>query len=275
MLCMLIFAICLASGCQSTEAVRRTFDYGQAFIPGAATRGGKELRYRGAVLPERAFVGERSGDGYREFEGSWLDAAGARIEPGARWPVVVFLHGCAGYASYTELVAEYYLAAGAVVVAPNSMNRPGRSAMCGSGNMAYRTNLRKQEAAHALARLVDLSWVDASRVVLAGQSEGGNAVAAYSDDGFAAHIITGINCRHNGGSVSAPRGTPVLAIKGADDTTYPDGKCSVGRTVGGSRSIVVPDRGHMVLTSQEAKAAIYEFLRSCCGLGPVQASRGE
>ncbi len=34
---MLIFAICLASGCQSTEALGRTFDYGQAFIPAIQT----------------------------------------------------------------------------------------------------------------------------------------------------------------------------------------------------------------------------------------------
>lgn len=252
-------------GIASPEAVQRTFDYGQAFVPGAATRGGREVSYRGAVLQDRAFVGERSFEGYRELHEPWPDAAARRIKPGIRWPVVVFLHGCNGYGFYTQPVAEHYMALGAVVVAPDSMKRPGRIAMCGSGNMAYRANLRKEEARYAAERLAALPWVDPERIVLAGQSEGGNSVAAYSGGQFAAHIITGVSCRHNGGAVSAPAGTPVLAIKGADDTTYPDGRCAVGRTVGGSRSIVFPDRGHQVLTSPEAREAIETFLGECCG----------
>lgn len=265
----------LSAACQTTETIARTFDYGQAFVPAQATKSGTELRYRGAVLSDRSFVSEVSAEGYREFTGSWLDAVGAHIKPGTRWPVVVFLHGCSGYAHYTTTVAEYYMAAGAIVVAPNSMNRPGRTAMCNSGRMAYRTVLRKQEARYAAEKLAEQPWVDRERMILAGHSEGGNSVAAYSGDEFAAHIITGVNCRHNGGSVSAPSGTPVLAIKGADDTTYPDGSCSVWRTVGGSRSIVIPDRGHMVLTSGEAKTAIYEFLTECCDIGKDTASRSD
>ena len=64
--------------------------------------------------------------------------------------------------------------------------------------------------------------------------------------------------------MSAPSGTPVLAIKGAEDTTYPDGSCAVRRTVGGSRSVLIPDRGHMVLTSFEAREVIRAFLATCC-----------
>ena len=268
-LCMVAVTLCLTGGCTgigSREAIERTFEYGQVFIPAQATRSGQEVRYRGDILSDRAFVGEQSSKGYREIAGTWLNPVAEQIKPGTRWPVVVFLHGCSGYAFYTKPVAEYYMAMGAIVVAPNSMNRPGRTAMCGSGSMAYRANLRKQEARYAAERLVTLPWVDPARMVLAGQSEGGNAVAAYSGDEFAAHIITGISCRHNGGAVSAPSGTPVLVIKGADDTTYPDGTCSVNRTIGGSRSIVIPDRGHMVLTSEEAKEAIDVFIRDCCGI---------
>lgn len=264
---MIVAAVLLSGGCGSTEAVKRTFDYGQAFIPAEATRSGKELRYRGAVLSDRSFVSEQSSEGYREIASPWFVAAGPRMKAGTRWPVVVFLHGCNGYGGYTTTVAEYYLAVGAVVVAPNSMNRPGRVAMCEAGRMAYRTNMRKQEARYAAAQLATLPWVDPEKLVLAGQSEGGNSVASYSGDEFAAHIITGINCQHNGGAVSAPAGTPVLAIKGADDYFYPDGSCSVWRTYGGSKSIVIPYSGHSVLTSTAAKELIYEFLRECCDIG--------
>ena len=271
--CVLTAAISLGGGCQSTEEVERTFGYGQAFIPAEATVSGSEVRYRGALLSDRSFVAEQSSQGYRELAGSWLDAAQAHVKPGTRWPVVVFLHGCKGYGLYTTRVAEYYLAAGMVVVAPNSMNRPGRTAMCNSGQMAYRAILRRQEARYAAEQLLALSWVDPGKMVLAGQSEGGNSVAAYSGDEFAAHIITGTNCSHNGGSVSAPSGTPVLAIKGSIDTTYPDGSCSVRRTDGGSRSIVIPNEGHMALLSGEAKAAIYQFLRACCDIHSGAAAR--
>lgn len=265
--------MCLNAACLSIESVKPTFEYGQIFVPAAATVKGQELRYRGAVLADRAFVSEQSRRGYREFTGSWIDAVGARVKPGTHWPVVVFLHGCSGYSHYTTTVAEYYLALGAIVVAPNSMNRPGRVAMCGNGSMAYRTNLRKQEAEYALQQLSTFAWVDPQRIFLAGQSEGGNAVAAYSGGGFAAHIITGTNCRHNGGAVSAPARTPVLAIKGGDDTTYPEGKCSVGRTIGGSNSIVISGSGHVVVTSTQAVTAIYTFLGECCGMkaGPAKA----
>ena len=283
MLCIVAVAICLSGGCQTTETVKRTFDYGKAFLPAEATQSGQEVRYAGgiqfgygeAVSSNRSFVGEQSSEGYRKLTGSWLDAAGARIKPGARWPVVVFLHGCGGYGHYTISVAEYYLAAGAIVVAPNSMKRPGRAAMCGGGGMAYRATLRKQEARYAAEQLITLPWVDRERINLAGHSEGGNSVASYSGDEFAAHIITGVNCSHNGGAVSAPSDTPVLAIKGANDTYYPDGSCSVWRTFGGSRSIVIPNGGHQVVTSVEGKAAIYKFLRECCDIGTDTARRGE
>lgn len=273
--CLVTVAICLCAGCQSAETVKRTFEYGQAFLPREATKSGHEVRYRGAVLSDREIVSEESPEGYRELTGSWLDAAASRIKPGTRWPVVVFLHGCNGFGHYTVPVAEYYLEAGAIVVAPNSMNRPGRVAMCGAGRMAYRVSLRKQEARYAAERLAALPWIDEGRIILAGHSEGGNSVASYSGDEFAAHIITGINCRHNGGAVSAPAGTPVLAIKGADDYLYPDGRCSVWRTVGGSRSMVIPGAGHMVVTSEEAKSAIHGFLVRCCGIPIDAASRGQ
>jgi len=271
MLCIVMFGLGLIGGCQTIETAKPTFDYGQAFLPSVATKSGQEVSYRG-VVSDRSFIGELSSDGYREFTGSWVEAAGARIKPGTRWPLVVFLHGCSGYAFYTAQVADYYLEAGAIVVAPDSMKRSGRVAMCNSGNMAYRTNMRKQEARYAVDQLVKQSWVDAARIVLVGQSEGGNAVAAYSGDEFAAYIITGVSCRHNGGAVSAPTEKPVLAIKGADDRTYPDGQCSVRRTIGGSQSIVIPGYGHMVLTSGEAKTAIYAFLQECCN---IESERGD
>lgn len=273
--CLVAAAICLSAGCQAAETVNRTLEYGRAFLPREATKSGQEVRYRGAVLSDRAFVSEQSPEGYRELTGSWLDAAASRIRPGTRWPVVVFLHGCNGYGHYTTPVAEVYLEAGAIVVAPNSMNRPGRVAMCGAGRMAYRVSLRKQEARYAAERLAALPWIDEGRIILAGHSEGGNTVASYAGDEFAAHIITGINCRHNGGAVSAPAGMPVLAIKGADDRLYPDGRCSVWRTVGGSRSMVIPGAGHMVVTSEEAKSAIHAFLVECCGIQSGAAGRDQ
>lgn len=273
--CFFVLVMGIGGGCQTTDDIKRTLDYGQAFFPASATKDGREVRNRGTVLSDREFVGEQGSDGYREIAGSWPDAVSSRIKPGVRLPVVVFLHGCSGYGHYTTAVAEFFLSSGVVVVAPNSLNRPGRMSMCGSGNMAYRATLRKAEAQFAAETLAKLSWVDTKKMILAGHSEGGNSVASYSGNEFTAHIITGTSCRHNGGSVSAPEGVSVLAIKGAEDTTYPDGRCAVRRKYRGSKSIVIPDKGHMVVTSKEAKNAILEFLSKCCSVGTngVQSSQ--
>lgn len=260
----------VGGGCQTVstkEAVDRTFDYGQAYLPAQATKDGKPVKYRVAAIDDAPLVAEETPDKYREFTGSWLKAAGERIVPGTRWPVVVFLHGCTGYAHYSSAVAEYYVAAGALVVLPNSFARPGREEMC-YGNMSLRESLRHAEARAAFQRLATQSWVDSNRIVLAGQSEGGNATASYSGNEFAAHIITGVSCKHNGGTVSAPANTPVLAIKGDEDQFYPGGEtCALRRSVGGSRSILLSGQGHMALLTEEAKAAIYKFLNECCGIG--------
>jgi hypothetical protein len=42
---------------------------------------GREVMYHGAVLTDREFVSERSSEGYREFQGPWLDAVGAALLP--------------------------------------------------------------------------------------------------------------------------------------------------------------------------------------------------
>jgi hypothetical protein len=91
-----------------------------------------------------------------------------------------------------------------------------------------------------------------------GISEGGAAVAAWGQPGFAAHIITLDNC--NGSQPKAPQGIPVLAIIGEKDDYYAGTSCNVIRKINGSRSMVIPDGLHAILDAPEVEQAIEEFL---------------
>ena len=102
------------------------------------------------------------------------------------------------------------------------------------------------------------------RVILMGHSEGGNTTDNWSKRGFAAHIIVGSACTLVNGFPAAPEGVPVLALVGEKDETRPGLSCTVRRTIGGSKSIVIPGAGHVISRHPETKAAIRNFLRACC-----------
>jgi dienelactone hydrolase len=142
---------------------------------------------------------------------------------------------------------------GYAVFEPDSFARPGREP-CGENVM----DKRLEELGYAREMIRDLSWVDQERVYLMGISEGGAAVAAWGQPGFAAHIITLANC--NGGRPKAPEGVPVLAIIGEKDDYYAGTSCNVIRKINGSRSMVIPDGLHAILDAPEVEQAIEEFL---------------
>jgi hypothetical protein len=104
----------------------------------------------------------------------------------------------------------------------------------------------------------DLSWVDQERVLLMGISEGGAAVAEWSQPGFVAHIILANNC--NGNQPGAPKGTPVLAIIGEEDSHSGESSCDVQPGVDGSKSLVIPGGQHDISRLPETERAISQFL---------------
>ena len=130
--------------------------------------------------------------------------------------------------------------------------------------------MRHEEIGFALQQISKLDWIDRSRIVLAGFSEGGSAVSGYDGDGFVAHIIMGNDCKYDDGMPLAPRGVAVLNLVGANDE--PEDLCTIIREVGGSRAISLAGRGHGFAGAPEAIFAIAKFLEACCGYRPTSAT---
>ncbi len=187
----------------------------------------------------------------------------ARIKPSQ--PVVLFLHGCSGPNPH---YVKAFRDAGYVVFAPNSLVN-GRRASCPT-NLGI-VAARIEEAGLVLDEIRKLPWVDHSRLVLAGFSEGGIATALYPHDGLRAKIIMGWTCRSDYAPWVGVRGSAAtLALVGSADhfhTAVNHGDCGMefrGLPTS-SRSIVHVGYGHDVLSGDPAvvnrsKKAIGEFL---------------
>lgn len=147
-------------------------------------------------------------------------------------PVVIFLHGCSGlYITSTQVtkMVHAYAAAGFVVFAPNSLDRP-RKPFCASPTQndidATSIPQRLGELRSTLAHVKALPWVDASNIVLAGHSLGGWTVSQWSGPDFRAAVITGATCQptdrmRQKPGVQLPPETAVISVLGANDEWFP------------------------------------------------------
>lgn len=242
-------------GCQSTPAklppgvspVQATWLYGRYIIPAAY------------VTRDSAATVQQDVD-----EPRWPDVASPMIKPGVSVPVVVYLHGCNGMRRQAENFSKLLVSEGYAVFMPDSFKRPGRKECSAQGKLRERVALRTEEVEYALEQIAQLPWVDQSRLVLMGFSEGGNTTDNWSRGGFAGHIIIGSACTLVGGEPAAPRGTPVLAVVGANDSYRPGKFCRIDESDGVSRSIVIAGADHWVSKYAETQEAIRSFLRKCC-----------
>lgn len=200
------------------------------------------------------------------------------------YPVVIFLHGCAGlYPSAFESDlfqwVEYISNLGFVVVMPNSLSRPNRIPNCvpgkpgESGKFPNALQYRFQEIGYAMLRLGELSWVDKNNIFLMGHSEGGNATARQPGGGFKGLIISGWTCLHkrnpNVRGINAPKEIPVLAIAYTQDPFF-HGKDTEGRCadVVKDREIIqidLPGIAHGIYSEPRARSAVAKFLSDKMG----------
>lgn len=210
------------------------------------------------------------------FLGLWRDAPRAR----ARVPVVLFLHGSSGLALPAVAEWQAWIAElGYASVAPDSFALPGR--------LAYRSPvdvdvyerihaLRASEIAPTLAALRDAPWADATRVALAGSSEGGPATARCDDPAFVARIVYAWSCednyfvRRHATRVLADQ--PILNVMGGRDAFFAPGQPFLGnpQALGHAGSTfadarratvtLIPGAPHTILNTPQAKAATRAFL---------------
>lgn len=234
--------------CQAAESIQRTWERGQNRVPDIALREGQ---YR--TLNE-----------IRDNPDSWkIDVAQNKLKPGTKLPAVIYLHGCAGntagyqwWNKFNELGYAFF--------APNSLARP-RKPLCGKGQMrSHRIPMRTAELRYALQQLSTLDWIDQTRIILMGSSEGAQAASRYSGDEFVAVVLSATDCRFSGGSPSAPAGTPVLSMVGSKDDKGGGSGCNIRRKVGASKRIVIEGAYHKLGGNEEARQALEQFLKSCC-----------
>ena len=143
-------------------------------------------------------------------------------------PAVVYLHGCSGLDEISSETAGFLAAAGYVVFSPDSFARAGRPASCNVAShegSLYRgaLALRHAEAAHAVAQVRRLPFVDPRRVYLYGFSEGAAAAATVTGVAVTARVVEGWTC-HAGwpeyAGLRAPASQPTLTLTSRDDPWF-------------------------------------------------------
>lgn len=245
-----------ATAVERASDLGRTFENAVLLVPDG--RGGADLY--------------RAGD-------SGAAAAAAAQAPAGGFPTVLYLHGCTGFPDASAL--RPIAAAGYLVVAPDSFARAYRPAQCVpslgiGGRHLFVYDFRQAEIGYALERLRDVGWVDAGRLALLGESEGGLAAALYRGDDFRGRAILAWTCQGRPlvRGLAAPAGEPVLAVVRADDPWY-----QADRTEGQSgdcgafmrdrplaRSVVLPPTGrHDVLTDPATLPLLLEFFGRTIG----------
>lgn len=194
-------------------------------------------------------------------------------------PVAIHMHGCSGFWQGTNRRGSYLASLGFVVIAPNSFARNSKPQSCDpvtqqGGFHRGTLALRHAEAAHAIARVRALSWVNKEKMVLIGHSEGAIAtatLAAVYTVGFKARIIEGWGCNTDwpeyAGLNSSPN-QPVLALVGNRDPWFGhpslQGNCRKFMKNSASRSVVYNesplDRAHSLLDYALPREDLRDFL---------------
>ena len=195
-------------------------------------------------------------------------------------PVVLFMHGSSGLGLKAIAEWQQWLASiGVASIAPNSNALKDR--------MTYKSPIDKEsyEKLHAfraseieitLKALQKMSWVDQSKIVLAGTSEGSVPVARYSGKEFAGRIMFAWSCEDNyfvtSHKTAIPDDQPTLNIISASDPYFSNsntwlgnpqatGNCAAALKNNKKASIVlIPGGPHTVLTFSQAKGPVQGFL---------------
>ena len=201
---------------------------------------------------------------------------------GGKLPAVIYMHGCSGIWPGTKRRVEFMADLGFVVIAPASFARKKYPQSCNpdthQGGM-YRNilKMRQNDAAYAIAQVRKLPFVDPSKIILMGLSEGGITTATLPANRYktalAARIVEGWTC-HAGWSeykgLKARASEPVLTLVGELDPWFQDqwtkGNCSrFVRTDNGGRSVVYRSgklaREHELLEHKQPRKDVIKFLK--------------
>ncbi len=142
-------------------------------------------------------------------------------------PVVIFLHDC-GFA-YNDPEArqqiKFIATLGYIIFAPDSFARFNRPRGCDVQERHFAEDvdherlreMRREEAAYAIDRVLALPWVDPKRIFLVGAGEAADALLAFDSDAIAGRIALSPSCMHD--IVHTPT-TPTLIMRSDRDVWY-------------------------------------------------------
>ncbi len=236
----------------TSESLRGSVETASVFLPPAATGGAA-------------------------FSGIYKDIPALT---GRKVPVVLFMHGSSGLGLKAIGEWQQWLGSlGIASIAPNSFALPNHvtyTSPIDKSSYERIHALRAAEIAPSLEALKRQPWVDASRLILAGTSEGSVPVARYSGTEFAARMLFAWSCEDNY-FVNAPlnafeAGKPVLNVISVTDPFFSKsnawlgnpaalGHCGAALKGNAQASVLlIPDAPHTLINLPAARNAAAGFL---------------
>lgn len=149
---------------------------------------------------------------------------------GARLPVAIYMHACAGFGGDGYDTGRFLAGEGCGMIAPDSYAREYKPKSCDPDKLVgglHRdaVTFRVAEARHAIRTAREFPWVDKEKLFLMGWSEGAIATAKFSGEAVTARVIEGWHCQagddwsHTRG-LDAPSTEPVLALLASEDPWF-------------------------------------------------------
>jgi dienelactone hydrolase len=230
------------------------------------------------VMDQAAVVLPTAVTGGAVFTGALKDApAQAR----GKAPVVIFMHGSSGLSLKAIGEWQQWLATqGIASIAPDSFALPDRLTYKSPVDTSIYEQihqLRASEIKLAVDAVKRLSWVDDSRLVLAGTSEGATSVARYTGREFAGRIVYSWSCENNyfvsEHKTALPQDRPVLNVMSSTDVFFsasnpwlnnaaPQGHCGQALKDNKQASILlIPGAPHTLMNLPQARNATAAFFR--------------
>lgn len=199
---------------------------------------------------------------------------------GLRVPTILFLHGSSGLGLKAIGEWQQWLCSlGYASVAPDSFTLPGRvtyKSPIDKDSYERIHALRASEIGPTLTALKNQSWVDLTRLVLAGTSEGAVPVARYKGAEFSARMLFAWSCEPNYFVTSAQNAfesnKPVLNVISNKDPFFskenswlgnPDAQGHCAAALSGNERgsvLLVPNAPHTLLNLVATRNATRGFL---------------
>lgn len=196
----------------------------------------------------------------------------------SKYPILIYLHGCAGLNADSTEWARTIKNLGFIVVQPDSFAIPGRNMNCNPQNQTTQViegfdsfKLRNNELRQARDELLKLPWVTKDKVFLMGHSEGGMTVSRTPISGFKAVISSGYWCRK--GLRIKHGSSPFLMLNWQEDPWFLNRSNYRNTDIcqlhvdqrPSTNQVLIEGKGHATSGSRVAKLAVEKFLKQALG----------